>query len=511
MKQKNRLPACFSALLAGYLVVVLAGCSLVGPDYDRVAPETPAGWHASLDGGLAADTDPDTLARWWRTLADPELERLVDRAVQGNLDLAAAKTRLREARALRGISKAALAPTLDASTSATKLRSSANSGLGGESELYAIGFDAGWEIDLFGGRRRAVEAAEADVAARREDLRDVLVSLTAEVARNYVELRTLQDRLATLRDTVATLEKRYDLDRSRYRAGLVDALILQQSRTLLERTRAQVPALETGVAAATNRLAVLLGEKPGALTEELAEPAPIPAPPPTVAVGIPADLLRRRPDLRRAERQLAAATARIGVATADRYPHLRLAGSIGLESLHAEDLLEWLSRTWRIGPAVSWRIFDAGAIRRNIEAATARRDLARVAYEKAVLTALEEVENALVGFAKEQQRWHALQEAATAAAKARDLARQRYEAGLVDYTTVLDAERSLQSLQDEVAASRGAVATALIRLYKALGGGWQPEDFRSRNTAYGTRTSSRYGPAMPCGPAPDEIARTDRS
>ncbi|HSH68511.1 MAG TPA: efflux transporter outer membrane subunit [Deferrisomatales bacterium] len=458
------------------LGLLLTGCAAVGPDYQRVEPAAPAAWHGALSGGLESESaDREALARWWTLLEDPLLTSLEDRAVRGNLDLKRARARLGEARARRGLSRAGLYPTVGVGAAATKSRSSENSGSGREIELYRAGFDAGWELDVFGGVRRSVEAADADLAASTEALRDVLVSLTAEVGLNYVDVRAYQARLAAARSNLDAQRDTYDLNASRYTAGLIDELPVQQARYNLERTRSQIPQLERGLAAVMNRLAVLLGEAPGALAEQLAPPGPVPAVPLTVAVGIPAEALRRRPDVRRAERELAAQSARIGVATADLYPHFRLFGSIGLESLELGDLVTWPSRTFAVGPSVSWRLFDAGAVRRNIEVQNARQEQALLGYQAAVLGALEEVENGLVAFAKVQERRDALARATEAAGRADQVARDRYRAGLVDFSNVLDAQRSLLGFQDELAQSQGAVATELVRLYKALGGGWGAE------------------------------------
>ncbi|MBN2232465.1 MAG: efflux transporter outer membrane subunit [Deltaproteobacteria bacterium] len=457
---------CITALL------LLQGCAMVGPDYVPRRPAAPAQWRAGELDGLRPLPAAATLAAWWAVLDDPLLAELEERATQGNLGLREALARVREARALRGVSAAKLWPELDAAGSAVNRRDSENTGAGGEYELYAAGFDAGWEIDVFGGRRRAVEAADADLAAEIEQLRDVLVSVAAEVALNYIGVRTFQTRLAVADANLADQRQTYELNRSRHEAGLLDELAVQQARYNLEHTRSRIPALRAGLTAAKNRLAVLAGAPPGSIDALLTESRPVPVPPVTVAVGVPAETLRRRPDIRAAERRLAAQTARIGVATADLYPKFRLLGSIGLESLQPADLPEGAGRAWGIGPSVSWRIFDAGAIRRNIDVQTARQEQALTRYEAAVLRALEEVENALVHYAREQLRRDALAAATAAAERAVLLARDRYRAGLEDFGNVLDAQRSLLSFQDELAVSEGTVTANLVRLYKALGGGW---------------------------------------
>jgi NodT family efflux transporter outer membrane factor (OMF) lipoprotein len=462
-------------LLGGLALLALGGCA-VGPDYVEPEIQSPADWHADLQDGLTPEpVDPQTLAQWWKTLKDEILSSLMERAVLGNLDLKNAEARVREARALRGIRWSGFFPTVDLTGLANKSRSSDNSDTGRVRELYAVGFDAAWELDVFGGVRRSVEAADAVLSASRENLHDVLVSLLAEVALNYVETRTFQARLQVARDNITAQEETYELVRSRFEAGLSDELGVQQARYNLENTRSQIPTLRTGLAAAQNRLAVLLGEAPGAVHQELGGPRPIPVPPLTIAIGVPADTLRHRPDVRRFERLLAAQTARIGVATADLYPKFFLHGTIGLESTTAGNLLRSGSRTWGFGPGVSWNLFDAGAIRRNIEVQSALQEQALNQYESTILGALEEVENAVVAYAEEQFRRESLSSAAEAANRAVLLAQDQYKAGLVDFNNVLDAQRSLLSFQDALTLSEGTVTSNLVRLYKALGGGWEKQ------------------------------------
>jgi NodT family efflux transporter outer membrane factor (OMF) lipoprotein len=456
--------------IAAAALLSLAGCAAVGPNYKASEPNAPAGWHTELRQGLSAEeTSPRQLAGWWTTLNDPLLTSLVEQAVNNNLDLKQATAKVREARARRGISRAGMFPTLDASGSATRSKSS---GSAASNSFYSVGFDAGWEVDIFGGVRRAVEAAEADLAASRENLRDVLVSLTAEVALNYLDTRTFQARLAVAEGNLAIQQQTFDLTQSRYEAGLDNELVLQQARYNLESTKAQIPTLRSGLEEAKNRLAVLTGKIPGSVHELLAQTRPIPVIPPTVAVGVPAETLRQRPDIRLAERNFAAQTARIGVATADLYPKFRLTGSIGLESIKSADLFKSASQTWNIGPSISWNLFDAGAIRQNIEVQSAIGEQYLLAYEATVLGALEEVENALTAYAEEQLRRERLVAAVDAARQAEALAANQYSAGLVDFTTVLNAQQSLLSFEDQLSQSDGAVTSNLIRLYKALGGGW---------------------------------------
>jgi len=474
------MKACFlriSAKLAGARLpaavlccsLALADCAPVGPDYTPPAYQAEEKWHSELTEGLAEQkTKPAELSRWWTSFNDPVLSNLIDMAVAGNLDLQKAYARLREARARLGISRAAEFPTLDASGSATR---SYNNRL--TRNLYNAGFDAGWELDIFGGVRRSLEAAQGDLDAGKEDMRDVLVSLLGEVASDYIDARTTQARLAAAAQNIKAQEDTFQLATWRYQAGLSDELAVQQARYNLASTLAQLPGLRTTLETGLNRLAVLLGKEPGQIHELLKETAPIPAPPVTVAVGVPAEALRQRPDLRRAERQLAAATARIGIATADLYPKFRLNGSIGLESIDSADILAPASRSYSFGPSFSWPIFDAGQIRRNIEVQSALQEQQYLQYSSVLLAALEEVENALTSYVEERRRYQSLTEAARAAAIAAELAKDKYQAGLQDFSTVLDAQRSQLSFEDQLAQSQGAVSTDLVRLYKALGGGWQ--------------------------------------
>jgi len=502
MKTTKKMPPTFGTLQrllrvlgAACTILSLCGCSAVGPDYVKPETEVSSAWYSELQDGLTdAAIDPRTLAQWWSTLEDPTLSSIMEHAVRGNLDLRNARARVREARALRGINRAKLFPVIEATGSATKRHNTASSNDGTESELYSAGFDAGWELDVFGGVRRSVEAAEADLEASWENLHDVLVSLLAEVALNYMEVRTFQARFAVAEANIAAQEATYEYTRSRFEAGLSNELPVQQALTNLETTRSQIPSLRTGLAAANNRLSVLLGQQPGAVNRVLAEPRPIPVPPLTVAVGVPADTLLHRPDVRRFERLLAGQTARIGVATADLYPKFFLTGTIGLESLAVGDLFSSASRMWLFGANALWNVFDAGAARQRIEFQSALREQALNEYGSKILLALEEVENALVAYAQEQFRRESLKAATTAAEKAVSLAQDQYAAGLVDFNNVLVAQRSLLSLQDELARSDGTVTSNLVRLYKALGGGWEFQESTASEMAVDTRHSKPSGP-----------------
>lgn len=455
--------------------VILLGACAVGPDYTVPQTELDAEFNQlRSEAGLTAE-QPTELARWWTTLEDPVLDRLIDQAVDKNLDLRAATSRLRQVRALRNVAEGARFPTLDANAQAQRSRASGNVSPEDDltTELYASGFDAGWELDLFGGVARSVEAAEADVSAAVESRRDVLVSILAEVALNYIEVRSFQARLLIAQENLESQIDTFDLIKSRYAAGLVQEIDLERARSNVEKTRSSIPQLSTQLERAHNRLAMLLGEQPGALNEVLTQYEILPSPPIEVAIGVPADLLRRRPDIRRTERQLAAETARVGVATAELYPKLRLMGSVGLETLSSGSLFQSASRTFGIGSIISWPLFSGGQVRNRIEAQSEVQEQAYLAWQIAVLAALEEVNNAITAYTNEQIRQAALQTSAESAIRAAKLARSRYDAGIADFIEVLDTDRERLSTQDALATSSAEIITSLIRLYKALGGGWQ--------------------------------------
>lgn len=459
-----------NTLPAACVLAVLTGCT-VGPEYVPPTPVVDSEWNAELPPGL--QRDGATLGAWWSGFNDPELSALVDRALAGNLSLRQAAARVLEARAQRSIASSGQFPTLTATGYAIRGETSENSITGRLTDnFYAAGFDAGWELDLFGGIRRQIEAGDAAVDASEEGYRDALVTLVAEVALNYVEVRSFQERLAILAANEESQQKTLELVRASVEAGEVSRLDLEQSTTNLELTRSQIPAIEASLEHSMNRLAVLLGERPGTLSEELATRRPIPVAPASIAVGVPAEAMRRRPDVRRAERELAAQTAKVGVATADLYPRFRLLGAIGLESMGSASFLSGSSSVFGIGPSMQWNVFDAGRVRSNIEVQTSRQEQALLAYESAVLVALGEVENAIVAFGKERIRYEALTLAEESATRTLAIARDRYDMGVVSFISVLDAERSLLSVQDQLSVSGARITSFAIMLYKALGGGW---------------------------------------
>ncbi len=464
----------FSYLI--FLLVFFYGCA-VGPDYKPPEVNAPASYQPN-QGGITNARVQDM--EWWKTFNDEKLDSLIQRAVKTNLDLRIALGRLHEARALRSASLWDLGPTINILSSYTKEQRSKNSLTFPISqlrtELYDAQFDASWEIDIFGGKRRAVEAATAGLAAAKEDHGDVLLSVLSEVARNYVDFRGYQYRIVILGKNVAAQSEILELTISRFKAGLTSELDVSQARAQLATTQSQLPVLVTSAKQTAYQLAVLLGQEPAALLSELSGNVPIPSVPPVVPVGLPSDLLRRRPDVRRAERQLAQATANIGVATAEFFPKISLTGSAGYQSLHGSNWFSDSSGLWSIGPSVSWRLLDFGRVKAQIKVANAQQEQALATYEQAVLIAFQDVENALVAYANEKVRFSSLTEAVAANSESLALSKDLYTKGLVDFSNVLDSERSLYDTEDQLADSRRAVTENLVSLYKALGGGWAPTD-----------------------------------
>jgi len=467
-------------IVAILFLVLLAGCA-VGPDYREPKLAMPAGWQEAQQKGV--DIRPAELTQWWTSFNDALLNSLVERAVKSNLDLRIAEARIREARASRAVTASGLWPTLDVSASYSRNRTSENAlALGSlapqgggnlEQDLFKTGFDASWEIDVFGGVRRNVEAADATIAASVESRRDVLVTLLGDVAKNYIDLRGFQRRLAVARANLKAQQDTLELTRIRFQAGLTSDLEVAQAEAQANTTMAQIPTLESSLKQAAYSLDLLLGLSPGALWNDLANETTIPSLPPEVLVGLPSDLLRRRPDIRFAERQLAASTAQIGAAMADLFPKFSLTGLYGLQSISASDWFTGRSRYWSIGPTISWPIFDAGRIRANIEIRDAQQEQALNRYEKTVLAAFGDVEKSLVNYSREQARQQALTSAVASNRRAVEMANELYVRGLNDFLNVLDTQRSLYAAENDLAQSEATMASNLVALYKALGGGWE--------------------------------------
>ncbi|HEY8537416.1 MAG TPA: efflux transporter outer membrane subunit [Steroidobacteraceae bacterium] len=464
------------------LASVLAACA-VGPNYR--APQLPAidEWRNPPPATAQPDVANDaTLAAWWKVLNDPTLDQLIELAVQENKTIEQALARVRESRARRNISAAGLFPTIGGSASGRDTERTRRGGSDADfpsdvgstasGETYTAGFDASWELDLFGGRRRSLEAANASLAAVEADLRDALITLLGDVALGYVNVRTTQSRLAFAERNLELQRALLDITQWRAEAGLATVLDVEQARTSYSQTLAQIPSLQSSLESAMNRLAVLTGREPGALHEILAERRAIPTAPREIVSSVPAEVLRRRPDLRAAERRLAAQTAQVGVATAALYPSLSLTGSFGFSASDAGDLFSTGLETRGYGLSLNVPIFRAGALRQQVVAQNALLDQAVASYEATLLSILEEVENALTQWTNEQRRYEALTQAAESARLARELAVAQYNSGLVDFQTVVSADRQLTSTEDALAVSSGELTSNLIRLYKAFGGGW---------------------------------------
>lgn len=462
------------AVALAFLLVSI-GCT-VGPNYKRPDLPTPTAWNEAHQSGI--ETASADLTRWWTEFDDPLLNSLVDRAVRSNLDLRVAQARIREARANRAVVEAGAWPAVGTSGSYTRVRSSENALAltppGGtlDQNIYEAGFDASWEIDVFGGVRRSVEAADASVEASVEDLRDTLVTLLGDVARNYVDVRGFQRLLSVARTNLKAQQDTLELTQVRFQAGLASDLDVAQAEAQVNSTAALIPVLESSLKRAVYGLDLLLGLQPGMLADELLSDGAIPRLPSKVAVGLPSELLRRRPDIRRAERQLAAATAQIGAAMADLFPKFSLTGAVGLRSISASDWFTRGSRFWSVGPTISWPIFDAGKIRANIEIRNAQQEQALNQYEKTVLAAFGDVESSLVNYSQEQARYGSLVNAVAANRRALEMANELYIRGLNSFLNVLDAQRSLYLTESELAQSEATMASNLVALYKALGGGW---------------------------------------
>jgi NodT family efflux transporter outer membrane factor (OMF) lipoprotein len=369
-------------------------------------------------------------------------------------------------------------PNAASSSSSSSSSGGAASSLFNKSELdlYQLGFDASWEIDIFGGIRRGVEAANAELAATIENRRDVLITLVSEVARDYIELRGAQREQAIAEENLTAQQQTLQLTQDKFKAGFATDLDVARAAAEVATTASQIPSLVNQSQQMIHALGVLLGQDPASLTNELAASKAIPLPPAEVSVGLPAELLRRRPDIRRAERELAAATASVGIATAELYPRFSLSGTFAMQSTKPRSLFDYNSRTFSIGPAVDWPIFNAGRLKANIDVQNSRQRQALATYQKTVLCALQDVENALSAYSTEQIRRQALQDAVNANHTAVALATQQYERGVADFLNVLDAQRNLYSAETALAQSDETVSSNLVSLYKALGGGWEIEN-----------------------------------
>ena len=470
---QHRSASALGAVAAAWLLTGCAGLSPSGQGVPVLA--VPVAWSASTGTAQPSDSltsraDPAALAQWWERFGDAQLSSLVEQALRANPNARSAQAALQQARAQTQVQGASLLPNVGASGSAQRGRS----GGGSTGSRFQTGLDASWEPDVFGGRRAALGASEADLRAAEASLGNVQVSLAAEVALNYINLRGLQERLAIARNNLASQQETLQISQWRLQAGLVTSLVTEQARAATAQTAAQVPALEASIAQTRHALAVLTGQPPGALEAALSAPQPVPAPPPALALSFPAETLRQRPDVRVAEERVAAALARVLQADAARYPDFRLSGSLGLSALTLGALTNGASVAQSLLAGVSFPVFDGGARRAQVRVQQAVAEQARLAYEATVWTALTDVEDALVQMRGDRARLAQLRIAAEAAANAALLAQNRYTSGLIDFQAVLETQRTQLATEDGVASTAASLSADHVRLYKALGGGWAP-------------------------------------
>ena len=517
------------------ILVLVGGCTKVGPDF--VKPDAPIAEQWTETGELQLIPTENDHEDWWEAFKDPVLNKLVNEAYNQNLTLQIAGLRIVEARAQLGLAAGSAWPQQQQATlGATYSKPSDNTA--GSAFLtdtwnYNTGLQIGWEVDFWGKFRRGIESADAALLASIADYDTVLVSLTADVANTYVVIRTFQERLAIARENVKIQERSLNIADVRFRNGATTELDVQQAKTLLFNTQASIPALEAGLRQSENALSILLGMPPGKIQQMLGQDGKIPAPPTEVAIGIPADLLRRRPDVRGAELQAAAQSALIGVAKADFYPSVALLGSIGLSATQASNTTasgksgigEWFtsnSLTYMGGPSVTWNIFNYGQISNNVRTQDARLQQLLVNYQNVVLQAAQEVEDSTVGFVRTQEQERYLSQSVISALRSVDLAVIQYRDGAVDYTRVLNSQQSLITQQDQATVTRGQIAQNLVGMYRALGGGWQlragrdfiPEatkDVMSERTNWGNvLTPEDQETLIPPSTTPDDSYRWPR-
>lgn len=491
--------------------LMLCGCT-VGPDFYRPRTQTPKAYLSATTATVARNAPsvarPVELEAWWRAFHDPTLDNLVQRGIAANLDLKIAAAHLRQAREVAGAAASAWWPSADVSgsyqrsaTTTPKSSSQAASNAGGQSgtagqtsidrqdrhiakSLYQAGFDSVWELDVFGGTRREVEAARADAQSSEEDLRNTLVSLTAEIGADYLALRGQQEELRITRENRKSQTHTAEITRQQYQAGFISELDVANAEAQVATTQAQIPALESAIRQSIYQLSVLLGEEPGALLAQLSAERPFPPIPGQIPAGIPSELLERRPDIRGAEAALHAATARIGVAVADLFPRFTLTGSMNLA---ASELGSWsrsVTSVASFGPSVSWNIFNGWQTSHRIAENKALAEQRLWEYRKTILNAFQEVESNWTAFEKETERGRSLEKAVERNRRAAELARRLYSEGLQDFLNVLVTERSLLQTQDALIQSRTQAARSLVAVYKALGGGWEMEKTKTPRPSY---------------------------
>ncbi|MGA9575254.1 MAG: efflux transporter outer membrane subunit [Lysobacterales bacterium] len=466
--------------LGGFTAVllVLSGCAAVGPDYREPEMRTPDAWSAQITGQIELEQNA-SLQTWWKIFNDPVLNDLIERARQANLDLKIAVARISAARFVLAGARGGKQPTIVGSGNASiehPSDSESQPGADNNIESYQLGLGATWEMDVFGRVRRSIEAAGASYQASVEDYRDVMVSLYADVALAYIDIRSTQQRISDTRVNAASMARSLDMAEALYQSGVASRLDVVQASANLETTQAAIPLLQIGLERSINRMAVLLGQDAGSLQNEFVELRPLPVGNTLVGIGVPAAVLRQRPDIRRAERLLAAQSAEVGIATAALYPSFSLAGFFGLQSNSLSNLFNGSALAWGLQTPVQWNLFNGGVVRSNVSYQDAILQQRLLEYRKQVLAAIEEVENALAAFNFNQVRSEHLVSATTAIREAVDLVLVQYNTGLTDFNNVLITQRDLVSQQDQLDLTRANIDVALVALYKALGGGWNPDE-----------------------------------
>jgi len=467
-------------VLSGFtvLLLVLSGCAAVGPNYQQPEIRTPDAWSETVSAEIGQDQDA-SLQTWWKLFDDPVLDDLIERARQANLDLKIAVTRISAERARLAAARGDRQPTVVGNANASiehPSDSESEPGADNNIESYQLGLGASWEIDVFGRVRRNIEAAGARYQASVEDYRDVMVSLYADVALAYIDIRTSQQRIANVSANAASMRRSLELAQALEKSGLASELDVLQARANLESTQATIPLLQIILEKSINRLAVLLGQEAGSLQAEFAEARPLPTVNAILGIGVPAAVLRQRPDLRRAERSLAEQSAEVGIATAAMYPSFSLAGFFGLQSNSLSGLFKDSALSWGLQSPVQWDLFNGGILRSNVNYQDAILQQRLLQYRRDVLKAIEEVENAIAAFNFNRIRGDHLESATTAVSGAVDLVLVQYRTGLTDFNNVLTTQRDLVSLQDQLTATRSNAESALVGLYRALGGGWNPDE-----------------------------------
>jgi len=468
----------FKLLLAMILLPLLNSCT-VGPNYKKPSSHTSKKWLSSQDTKAVIDVTQSVQTRWWQAFNDSTLTGLIQTALKQNLDIKIAEAKIKEARALRGGTVSGFYPKINGNVAAGREKISENSGIPVGAgipinrDYYNAGFDASWELDIFGGLHRSVESADAHLVASVESKHDVLLSLLSEISRNYMNVRGTQRRLEIARRNIVLQGRIVEIIRQRYHAGNTNELELAKAEAQLHETQAVLPNLIADLRSYAYRLAILLAQEPQTLLKQLLQDKPLPVPPDIIPVGLQSDILRRRPDIRRAERLLAAETADIGVATAELFPKFSLTGNAGLQSLSFGNLFQSGSTAWALGPLIQWPIFHGGEIHARIKVEEVQAAAAALNYEKAVLGALEDTQTALVRYGEEFETRKRLSKVVVANQKSLNLAEQRYKLGEDNIISVFDITSKLLRAEDNLARSQTRTLINLISLYKALGGGWE--------------------------------------